>query len=234
MSIDFELKLSRRRRRIWLMFFLMVLSIVFLFIVPRQFTIPWLILVFASVLSMVYFVTMHPLLFPILPDIDWSPKGYVMYGEYSDRFGIWYYKLLSMVILFLFLGFSMIPVTEDRYGDAIPLIVIGVLFSVIIWRFGVVEVESKDGSIKLQHGFYRDEIKVEAIARLELVEIHPFRDYGGHGRRVGYDGSIGYISWNRGVRVDTSDRKSYVISLSRPEEFKAMFRARRSSHLDGE
>lgn len=231
MEDDYYLRVNRRQRLVLFSAVVIVGASLLLFIMPDVLIIPWLILVMVSILGWIFVVGLLPKLFPILPEIDWSSKGYTFYGEYSDRIGIWLLKVMSVVIPLFFLIPASISVIEGFPGAAVPLFVLSIIFFVVLRKFSEVRIDVMEGKILLRTGFFRDEIEVGNIARIIVVDIRPVWEYGGYGRRWGVDGTIGYITGNRGVRIDTTDKKSYVISLPDPEGFVAMFRRGKSSHL---
>ncbi|RMG37127.1 MAG: hypothetical protein D6732_07230 [Methanobacteriota archaeon] len=231
MEDDYLLDVNRRQRLVLISGGAVVGASLLLFVMPDFLVVSWLILVMMSILGWILVIGMLPKFIPIFADIDWSSKGYTFYGEYSERIGLWLLKAMSVVIPLFFLIPASISVIEGFPGAAVPLFVLSIIFFVVFRKFSEVRIDVMEGKILLRTGFFSDEIEVGNIARITVVDIRPVWEYGGYGRRWGVDGTIGYITGNRGVRIDTTDKKSYVISLPDPEGFVAMFRRGKSSHL---
>lgn len=90
------------------------------------------------------------------------------------------------------------------------------------------------GELRVTFGFvptYRRIVPTAAIARIEVVQYHPVRDYVGWGIRFGRRGQRIYNArGNRGVALHLRDGSHLLVGSQRPEELALALEASRPTH----
>ena len=65
----------------------------------------------------------------------------------------------------------------------------------------------------------RKHFKWEEIARVEIVDYSPLREYGGWGYRISFNGSTALnIRGNKGIKIFSQNGKQFLIGTQRPED----------------
>ncbi|MCI0497183.1 MAG: hypothetical protein L0Z54_02685 [Thermoplasmata archaeon] len=89
--------------------------------------------------------------------------------------------------------------------------------SVLLILFGRLHVLCDRNGMAFGFGPFRRRLPLTEIVAIQEVAVRPLSDHLGYGYRFGRDGSRGYIAaGNVGVRVDTRDGRSYVITVRDP------------------
>ena len=93
-------------------------------------------------------------------------------------------------------------------------------FLLVIILFDPLVITADSERVLLKLGPIKNAILIGEIATIRSVIVRPLRDYMGVGKRLGPDGSIGYIAnIKTGVRIELNDGKTYVVSAKNPQEF---------------
>ena len=145
----------------------------------------------------------------------------------EQRFGWWIYALLALMMAITWaLVEGRGPLAQQiaahhrlfllgaSLGLVLPvLIVVGVL------RMTTLVTPTE---VRVWFGFlptYRRAIPIASIARVEVVQYRPLRDYGGWGIRYGRDNErVLNARGNRGVRLHLVDGSKILIGSQRSEE----------------
>jgi len=92
-------------------------------------------------------------------------------------------------------------------------------FVFIALMFSKVTIQLSSGILKIKLGPFNDELKIDEIVSIRSVKVKSMGTYFGYGKRVGVDGSIGYIAGSKtGVRILMKNGKTYVISHNNPQD----------------
>jgi hypothetical protein len=131
-------------------------------------------------------------------------------------------KVLYYIIIPLSIGYTfVIPylyVTEGANSAFLGVLVV-LFFMSILLLFDRVTISLEGNKITLKLGPLKDIFHVEDIERIEIIKVRPLRDFLGFGKRLGPDGSIGYIAGgSKGVKFLLIQSKIFVVSTPDPKE----------------
>jgi len=147
----------------------------------------------------------------------------------EQRFGWWVYALLAVMMAMawaLFLhrgggaGRAAAGFDHQAYlvGVAVGMILPAVLVVGVLRMSTVVT----PGVVRVWFGFVptvRRAFPIDAVARVEVVQYRPLRDYGFWGVRIGPDGErVFNARGDRGVRLHLLDGSRVLIGSQRPED----------------
>jgi hypothetical protein len=143
----------------------------------------------------------------------------LLYRE-EQKLPLWFY-----ILLFIWVPIIAIPLflSSDKDERLEALIAIGVLVLIELLIIGVVgrlTLTVRWNEFRIDVGFigiFNRRLRRDQIVEVNVVEIEPFKNFGGIGVRFTKD-AIGYIySGRRGVEIKVSDGKKIVVTSSNPE-----------------
>lgn len=151
------------------------------------------------------------------PDQPHVPTDY-----YSKQAISFLPRVLTTVIVILATVSGIMYLAVGREAAMGVLIVLG-FFVVTGLVLSKITVEVSSGIMTLKFGPFRDILDVDDIKTIRIVEVNPMSIYHGYGKRVGKDGSTGYIAaGDKGVRIEMNGGKVFVITLDDPHELLAV------------
>lgn len=132
------------------------------------------------------------------------------------------YSVASVMILF-----------SKGMSEAIYFFLALAFFAIIGLVFSKITIQISDDIIKIRLGLFKDVLKIGDVLSIRSTTIKSMGSYFGYGKRVGTDGSIGYIAGPKvGVRMEMKNGKTYVISVDDPQELVNVIRYVRSQYSD--
>ncbi|MHC4307970.1 MAG: hypothetical protein ACYSR7_05030 [Planctomycetota bacterium] len=147
--------------------------------------------------------------------IEFDRESVIMY---SMKIMIIYY--IGIPISILAYGFTLWAFFEAYYFVAAISAGTGTVLIGVILILGKINLIADKHQIRVGLGPLKDVINMEDVVTIRPISVRPFRDFMGLGKRVGPDGSIGYIvNKKTGVRIETTDNRIIVITLDNPQEF---------------
>ncbi|MHA2090248.1 MAG: hypothetical protein ACW98K_05265 [Candidatus Kariarchaeaceae archaeon] len=131
-------------------------------------------------------------------------------------------KVLYYIIIPMSVGYTfVIPLLYATEGpnSAFLGVLVVLFFMSILLLFDRVTILLEGNMITLKLGSLKDSFQVEDIERIEIIKVRPLRDFLGFGKRLGPDGSIGYIAGgSKGVKFLLKQSKIFVVSTPNPQE----------------
>jgi hypothetical protein len=146
--------------------------------------------------SFLYWESQNPLYFNILSVA--LPLVYLICAVLVWSSGLW----LSLVFLILGILFFFL------YGGMRTV----VMRSEIVVRFGLI-------------GWKVFKLKTSDIARAEIMQYSPLKDFGGYGIRFNGKMTAYYLRGSRGVKITTRKNKQYLIGSDQPGQLLAVIQA---------
>lgn len=134
------------------------------------------------------------------------------------RIIIWFVLFFVGIVTFvliLFLGFmvSLVHAIVVSFVNALitALLIIGLIV------FGKITIILNPEQMIVSFGPFKDKIIYNDIKSIQSTAIRPLKDFMGLGRRVGSDGSLGYIAGKVGIRIELINKNIFVISTKEPQ-----------------
>ena len=127
--------------------------------------------------------------------------------------------MLVIPFIIVFTGFTGWYLYTSDYSQGLIYGLTSLFFILVIVVFDPMVVAADSEKIILKLGPIKNTILIKDIATIRSVEVRPLRDYMGVGKRLGSDGSIGYIAYLKtGVKMELKDKKVYVATLKNPQD----------------
>ena len=162
-----------------------------------------------------YFKQVNP---PNLPDTivePQQPESTVFLEEIRVTIIYWF----TMPGFLVFLAFVPIFVFQEEYTQAIIFLGSALFFLMIALLFDTLIIVADPTKLKVSTGPLSTVFDLQNIDSIRPTFIRPWRDYMGFGKRVGPDGSLGYIApMNTAVRIELVEGKTHVITLRKTQE----------------
>lgn len=125
-------------------------------------------------------------------------------------------KIVIPMIIIYSVATVWIYFTETT--EAIYFFAALVFFVTIALVFSKVTICISSGNILIKLGPFNDLLKISEIVSMRVVAVKSMGTYFGYGKRVGVDGSIGYITGSKtGVRILMKNGRTYIISHNNPQ-----------------
>jgi MFS family permease len=117
-----------------------------------------------------------------------------------------------VVVGFVMVVTVLLAVGLQQWG---LLVVSGLLILIFLVMFGWVVRVDRDGmTVRSMLGWPRTRIRLDEIEMASVIEVDPFRQFGGWGWRVGRGGRIGVVlRHGDGLLVEQSGGRSFVITV---------------------
>jgi hypothetical protein len=117
--------------------------------------------------------------------------------------------------------FSVISLLSLARGNYQATMINGILvlffFLITVW-FEKMELVGSTEELLIKFGPFRDRIELPKIISSRSTTIKPWGTYLGYTKRVGSDGSIGYITGTTtGVRLEIEGKRNFVLSTRQPQ-----------------
>jgi hypothetical protein len=142
------------------------------------------------------------------------PKGWT--GEFLDSVRM---DILPLIMVPLMIISSISVILSPDLIVVLITVPVMIVLGISLIFFWKLDIRSDKEVLSFHFGPIGRTLRMEDIVSIRPAAIHGFRDYMGWGLRSGSDGSIGYISFSRtGVRIETVQGKTYVVSCHRPKE----------------
>ncbi|MCE7735649.1 MAG: hypothetical protein GPJ54_12270 [Candidatus Heimdallarchaeota archaeon] len=132
------------------------------------------------------------------------------------RLRIIYFIVSPFIIIFTVL--SIYFLLRENYDQGLEYMIITLFFALVLIIFNKITITADRNAILIKLGPFKDKIDMKNVKSIEPVIVRPIRDYMGVGKRVGPDGSIGYIAYlNTGVRITRHEEKDIVVTLKQTQ-----------------
>ena len=172
-------------------------------------------------LALLFYMLLIPLKNPIDPPISQKdeliiPKdGSLEY--YNEQLMTVVLKIvIPMIIIY---SVASVWILFTNISEAIYFFAALVFFVIIALVFSKVTIQIRSGILTIRLGPFNDELKISEIVSIRSVAVKSMGTYLGYGKRVGVDGSIGYIAGSKtGIRIMMKNGKTYVISHNSPQD----------------
>ncbi len=172
-------------------------------------------------LAILFYILLIPSRNPIDPPISQEDELVIPRDgslEYYNE------QLMTMVLkivipLIIVYTITSVWILFTNISEAVYFFAALAFFIIIALVFSKVTIQIRSGVLIIRLGPFHDELKISNIVSIRSVAVKSMGTYLGYGKRVGVDGSIGYITGSRtGVRILMKNGKTYVISHNNPQE----------------
>lgn len=160
----------------------------------------------------------NPLKLPSSPDEEKIKHIAVPTDFYYEQLMTGILKIIiPMVVIYSIV--SVLIFFSEGISEAIYFFAALAFFTIIGLVFSKITIHISGGNIKIRLGLFKDVLKIGDVLSIRPTEVKSMGSYFGYGKRVGTDGSIGYIAGPKvGVRMEMKNGKTYVISVDDPQE----------------
>ena len=236
---EYQLKIRKRNRvRYFTLLFYVVL--ILLYIVFWQLTefesfklVGYLILTFGGfffILFMIIYPYFRPIETPVVEDgkiIDLS-ENYLQKTYYEEVvITILYYLTLPFTIIYGIISIWML--IQRIFDQALIFAGAASFFLTILALFDRLILIGDENHLLIKFGPFKEKLELNKVISTRPVAIKPLKTYLGYGKRIGTDGSIGYITGaSTGVKLDMREKRKYVISTNDPKTFVNYIRTMKS------
>jgi hypothetical protein len=136
----------------------------------------------------------------------------------------WLYYI-CVPLLIIYISFTTYFIIEGITDVAVIFLLVIIFLLGILILFGSMVVTADAERIIFNLGPIRTILNIEEVDTIRPVSVRPLRDYLGWGKRLGTDGSIGYIAdLKTGVRIELKDGKAYVTTIKNVQQLTNLVR----------
>lgn len=187
-----------------------------------------------SVISVVLYPFYRGVPAPYVPDDQLIKPVVPEQSMFSEVVRMHVIFWLTLPFGLVFLVQTVIFVRQEELTLAFTFFVSASFFFLVAFIFNRLEVIADDQLIKVSLGPLKTKIPLTDVLTVRATVVSWFKDYMGFGKRVGPDGSIGYIvPIKTGVRIERKDGKAIVITIRRTQEFVNFVRYHKKNITEG-
>lgn len=204
-----------------------LLAIAFTFISPFNDTSTLAIVMIWFLASFVifFYILIKPYFDQVYPERAETDSLNPTHVEYHEEVK---FKLLQYIIIPI-LTFNVIAIPFIVPTGVWPTIIAAftAIFLLIIFLvFGHIRIHYDGQTLRVRFGPLKDKFAISDITRIENIQVRAIKDYLGYGKRLGPDGSIGYIvRGGKAIRLVMNNSKIYVISSNDPDKLISMLKS---------
>ncbi|MCY3414550.1 MAG: hypothetical protein INQ03_23075 [Candidatus Heimdallarchaeota archaeon] len=183
---------------------------------PESYTTTYLILISLSTMGILGTV-IYPYFKPIYPPMR-ENSDHKTNGELDP-----YYEIIRFNLVIYAVGpFTFLTTVaaflswhnSDTVGASITGTV-AVFFWIILLTFNTMKIYTEGNELVVKMGPKADRFKADEMQLIYPTKIKAIREFLGYGKRIGTDGTIGYITGMKtGIKVEMTSGKNYVISTT--------------------
>jgi len=234
------MKVNRRNKIRWVAifgYFLLILAyLVYTYVndFNEELIIGYLVLIFGG-FFFILIVLIYPYFFPINRPVIEDREVIDLTEQYTDesyfeevKLRFLYYMTLPFIVIYIVLAVVMI--FQGSTSEALIFAVVSAFFLTIFVLFEHMTIIGYKDELVIKFGPFEERIMINQIISARPTAIKPLRTYLGYGKRIGTDGTIGYIAGAKtGVRLELQETKSYVLTSLQPKKLVAFVRSRKNS-----
>ena len=172
-----------------------------------------------------FYILIKPYFDQISPEqheIDRLKPTQVKYYE-ELKFRLLYYIIIPILVIILLTIPFIIP---TGIWPTVITVLTAMFFVVILFLFDRLQIQLDGQNLSVHLGPLKDKFAVSEITKVESIPIRPLKEYLGYGKRLGPDGSIGYIvKGGKAIRLVMNDSKIYVISSNDPDKLVSILKS---------
>jgi hypothetical protein len=160
----------------------------------------------------------NPLVLPFSPDEEIVEPTEVPTEYYKEQPMTVILKIIIPLVVIYSVASVWMYFTVGM-SEAIYFFAALAFFAIMGLVFSKITIHLSLRILTIRLGPFKDILNIDEIISIRSVAVKPMGSYFGYGKRIGTDGSIGYISGgNIGVRILMKNGKTYVITLNNPQE----------------
>lgn len=135
---------------------------------------------------------------------------------------VWLWVMLIPVLLFA----AVAPwVTRKPAEPVYTMVLTSLIPALVILWFYILHLHTKITDEGIFYRFYPMQFRFrmvgwDEIERLEVIQYHPLRDFGGWGFRYGFKGRALNVSGNMGLMIYKKNGKRLLLGTKRPDDLK--------------
>lgn len=155
-----------------------------------------------------------------------EPQEEVFLEEIRNTIIYWF--TIPFALLFFATSFTFL--FEGDYVSVLIFVIVVFFFVSIAVLFDRLVIMADKEQVVVAMGPLRAVLSYDQIRTIRPIAIKPWKEYMGFGKRLGPDGSIGYIiPIKTGVRMEIANKSPLVVTMRKTQEFTNFVRYHRNN-----